>query len=294
MRTKHFLFSMVMLFITTTIWAQEVQTDRNQKYYITLGKVDYPHHGEKMSAGEAVGKIVTGVLTGQTSVQATKYEEDVKAAIIKGLSGAYRFLYNDGLRSDNSTEDGSLVVEALITNIQAKSSSSTWKDKNDKVQVSTWYTGVVEAMLTLKDAKTGEVIANPTVGGYGSGSAKYSTTDQAIRDAINKLASRVTAWLNQFKPLQANIIEGSTTKKDKQKEVYIDLGSSEGAFKGLQMGVFIVKTVAEREAKSQIGKLKIEEVEGEDISLCKVQSGGKDIKSAIDSGANLRVFSIDK
>jgi len=285
---------MVMLFITTTIWAQEVQTDRNQKYYITLGKVDYPHHGEKMSAGEAVGKIVTGVLTGQTSVQATKYEEDVKAAIIKGLSGAYRFLYNDGLRSDNSTEDGSLVVEALITNIQAKSSSSTWKDKNDKVQVSTWYTGVVEAMLTLKDAKTGEVIANPTVGGYGSGSAKYSTTDQAIRDAINKLASRVTAWLNQFKPLQANIIEGSTTKKDKQKEVYIDLGSSEGAFKGLQMGVFIVKTVAEREAKSQIGKLKIEEVEGEDISLCKVQSGGKDIKSAIDSGANLRVFSIDK
>ena len=285
---------MVMLFITTTIWAQEVQTDRNQKYYITLGKVDYPHHGEKMSAGEAVGKIVTGVLTGQTSVQATKYEEDVKAAIIKGLSGAYRFLYNDGLRSDNSTEDGSLVVEALITNIQAKSSSSTWKDKNDKVQVSTWYTGVVEAMLTLKDAKTGEVIANPTVGGYGSGSAKYSTTDQAIRDAINKLASRVTTWLNQYKPLQANIIEGSTTKKDKQKEVYIDLGSSEGAFKGLQMGVFIVKTVAEREAKSQIGKLKIEEVEGEDISLCKVQSGGKDIKSAIDSGANLRVFSIDK
>ena len=294
MKTKLFLVSLLTLLVTTNMWAQEVQTDRNQKYNITLGKVDYPHHGEKMSAGEAVGKIVTGVLTGQTSVQATKYEEDVKAAIIKGLSGAYRFLYNDGLRSDNSTEDGSLVVEALITNIQAKSSSSTWKDKNDKVQVSTWYTGVVEAMLTLKDAKTGEVIANPTVGGYGSGSAKYSTTDQAIRDAINKLASRVTAWLNQFKPLQANIIEGSTTKKDKQKEVYIDLGSSEGAFKGLHMGVFVVKTVAEREAKSQIGKLKIEEVEGDDISLCKVVSGGKDIKSAIEAGANLRVYSIDK
>ena len=294
MKTKLFLVSLLTLLVTTTMWAQEVQTDRNQKYNITLGKVDYPHHGEKMSAGEAVGKIVTGVLTGQTSVQATKYEEDVKAAIIKGLSGAYRFLYNDGLRSDNSTEDGSLVVEALITNIQAKSSSSTWKDKNDKVQVSTWYTGVVEAMLTLKDAKTGEVIANPTVGGYGSGSAKYSTTDQAIRDAINKLASRVTAWLNQFKPLQANIIEGSTTKKDKQKEVYIDLGSGEGAFKGLHMGVFVVKTVAEREAKSQIGKLKIEEVEGDDISLCKVVSGGKDIKSAIEAGANLRVYSIDK
>lgn len=294
MRTKHLLFSLVMLFITTTFWAQEVQTNRNQKYYITLGKVDYPHHGEKMSAGEAVGKIVTGVLTGQASVQATKYEEDVKTAIIKGLSGAYRFLYNDGLRSDNSTEDGSIVAEALITNIQAKSSTNTWKDKNDKVQVSTWYTGVVESMLTLKDAKTGEVIANPTVGGYSSASSKFSTSDQAIRDAINKMASRITAWLNQYKPLQANIIEGSTSKKDKQKEVYIDLGSKEGAFNGLHMGVFMVKTVAGREAKSQIGKLKIENVEGEDISLCKVQSGGKDIKSAINAGANLRVYSIDK
>lgn len=294
MKTKHFLLSLFTLFMTTTVWAQEAQADRNHKYNITLGKVEYTHHGEKLSAGETVGKIVSGVLTGQTSVQATKYEDDVKAAIIKGLSGAYRFLYNDELRMDNSAEDGSIVVEALITNIQAKSSTSTWKDKNDKVMVSTWYTGVVEAVLTMKDAKTGDVISNPTVGGYGSGSSKFSTTDQAIRDAIDRLASRVTTWLNQYKPLQANIIEGSTTKKDKQKEVYIDLGSSEGAFKGLQMGVFIVKNVAGREAKSQVGKLKIENVEGDDISLCKVVSGGKEIKSAIEVGANLRVFSIDK
>ena len=59
------------------------------------------------------------------------------------------------------------------------------------------------------------------------------------------------------------------------------------------MGVYEVKTVAGREAKSQIGKLKIEEVEGSDISRCKVQSGGKDIKAALDAGQQLRVMSID-
>ena len=100
-------------------------------------------------------------------------------------------------------------------------------------------------------------------------------------------------WLNKYRPLKANIIEGSTAKKNKQKEVYIDLGSSEGAFKGLQMGVYQVKTVAGREAKSQIGKLKIEEVEGDDISLCKVQSGGKEIKVAIDAGEQLQVISVE-
>lgn len=271
------------------------QEGRNQAYRITLGNVQYAHHDEKLSAGDAVGKILTGVLTGQTSVQATKYEEDVKAAIIKGLSGAYRFRYNDGLlQIDDVAEEGNLVVDALIINIQAKSSSHSWKDKDGKTQVNTYYTGVTEVMLTLKDAKTGEVMANPTMKGQGSTTSSFSTSDQAVRDAIGKLSNRITVWLNNYRPLQANIIEGAAAKKDKQKEVYIDLGSSEGAFEGLHMGVYIVKTVAGREAKSQIGKLKIVAVEGDDISRCKVQSGGKDIKAAIDGGEKLLVISIDK
>ena len=260
-----------ILCCTISVSAQE---GRNQKYDIVLGNVEYTHHDEKLSAGDAVGKILTGVLTGQTSVQATKYEGDVKNAIIKGLSGAHRFRYNDGLlgMSDNA-EDGSLVVNAVITNIQAKSSTRTWKDKDDKTQASTTYTGVVEAMLTVKNAKTGEVIANPSVNGRGTEFSSSSTSEQAVRDAIGRLANNITAWLNKYKPLQANIIEGATAKKTKQKEVYIDLGSSEGAYVGLHMGVYQVKTVAGREAKSQIGKLKIEDIEGDDISLCKVQSG---------------------
>lgn len=290
---KNFLLTLTaVLCCAMPISAQE---GRNQAYRITLGNVQYAHHDEKLSAGDAVGKILTGVLTGQTSVQATKYEEDVKAAIIKGLSGAYRFRYNDGLlQIDDVAEEGNLVVDALIINIQAKSSSHSWKDKNGKTQVNTYYTGVTEVMLTLKDAKTGEVMANPTMKGQGSTTSSFSTSDQAVRDAIGKLSSRITIWLNNYRPLQASIIEGAAAKKDKQKEVYIDLGSSEGAFEGLHMGVYIVKTVAGREAKSQIGKLKIEAVEGDDISRCKVQSGGKDIKAAIDGGEKLLVISIDK
>ena len=271
------------------------QSDRNRTYRITLNNVQYAHHDEKMSAGDAVGKILTGALTGQTSVQATEYEDDVKNAIIKGLSGAYRFIYNDGLlQLDDVVEDGNLVVDAIITNIKANSSSRTWKDKNDKTQVSTTYTGVAEVMLTLKDAKTGEIVANPSFNGQGTVSSSFSTSDKAIQDALNRLSNRITVWLNNYRPLRANILEGTAAKKDKQKEVYIDLGSNEGAFVGLHMGVYEVKTVAGREAKSQIGKLKIEAVEGGDISRCKVQSGGKDIKAAIDGGQQLQVISIDK
>ena len=277
--------------MTTVVNAQP---DRNRTYRITLGNVQYAHHNEKMSAGEAVGKVLTGVLTGKTEVQATKYEEDVKNAIIKGLSGAHRYRYNDGLlQLGDIAEEGNLVVDAVITNIQAKSDSRTWKDKDDKTQVTTTYKGIVEVMLTLKDAKTGEIVANPTFSGSGMGSSTYSDSDKAIRDAIGRLSNHITEWLNKHRPLEANIIEGAAAKKDKQKEVYIDLGSREGASEGLHMGVYQVKIIAGREASSQIGKLKIEAVEGDDISRCKVQSGGKDIKAAIDAGENLKVISID-
>ena len=284
-----------VLCCTVYAFGQNGQEDRNRTYRITLNNVQYAHHDEKMSAGDAVGKILAGALTGQTSVQATEYEDDVKNAIIKGLSGAYRFRYNDGLlQLDDVVEEGNLAVDAVITNIQAKSSSRTWKDKNDKTQVSTTYTGVAEVMLTLKDAKTGEIKANPSFNGQGTAGSSYSTSDKAIQDALNGLSKRITVWLNNYRPLRANILEGAAAKKDKQKEVYIDLGSNEGAFVGLHMGVYEVKTIAGREAKSQIGKLKIEAVEGEDLSRCKVQSGGKDIKAAIDAGQQLVVMSIDK
>ena len=282
-----------VLCCSLTVSAQDAQANRNQVYNIMLNNVEYTHRDEKLSAGEAVGQILSGVLTGQTSVQASKYEDDVKNAIIKGLSGAHRFRYNDGLAQlKDVVQEGNIVVNAVITNIRAESSTSSLKLK-DEEKTSTTYRGVVEAMLTLKDLKTGEVIANPSFGGKGTSFSSYSTSDKAIKEAIESFAKRITAWLNKNSPLQANIIEGTAAKKDKQKEVYIDLGSSEGAYEGLHMGVFIVKKIGGREAKSQIGKLKIEAVEGDDISRCKVQNGGKDIKEALDAGEKLRVISID-
>lgn len=292
MKKNLLVFAFVICNVITVL-AQDAQTDRNQTFSINICNVQYVHHGEKLSAGEAVGKMLTGLATGQTSVEASKYESDVKNAIVKGLSTSYRFRFDDSLTSlSKDIKEGSIIVDAIISNIQSKSSSYPLKDNDKKTYVSTTYTGLVEVLLNLKDAKTGDVIVSPSFSGQSSTGSTYSTPDQAVKNAIEKLSNRITDWLNKYRPLQANIIEGSTAKKDKQKEVYIDLGSSEGAFAGLHMGVFMIKTVAGREAKTQIGKLKIEAVEGDDISLCKVQSGGKEIKAAIEAGHQLRVISL--
>lgn len=294
---KEILMTLVAVFCcANTLSAQDAQADRNQTYEIMLNNVEYTHRNEKLSTGEAVGKVLSGVITGQTSVQASKYEDDVKNAIIKGLSDAHRYHYNDGLAQlKHIAQEGNIVVNAVITNIQVESSSKpiNFKDDSKNTTNTTTYRGIVEAMLTLKDLKTGEVIANPSFGGRGTTFSSYSTSDKAIKEAIRHFAARITAWLNKYRPLEATIIESAAAKKDKQKEVYIDLGSREGAYEGLHLGVYQVRTIAGREAKSQLGKLKIEAVEGEDISRCKVQSGGKDIKAALDAGEMLKVISID-
>ena len=165
---KIFMTLAVVLCCTNTLSAQDAQANRNQVFQIMLNNVEYTHRNEKLSAGEAVGKILSGVVTGQTSVQASEYEDDVKNAIIKGLSGAHRYRYNDGLaKLKDAVQEGNIVVNAVITNIQAESSTSSLKLK-DEEKTSTTYRGVVEAMLTLKDLKTGEVIANPSFGGKGT------------------------------------------------------------------------------------------------------------------------------
>ena len=290
---KNLLAAFLCCTIITTS-AQEVAPDRNRTYNIVLNNVQYTHHNDKMSVGDAVGAVLTGVLTGQTSVEATKYEDDVKGAIIKGLSGAHRFHYNDGLiHVSDVVEEGNIAVNALITNINASSSSRTWKDKEGKVHVDTYYRGEVEAVLTLKDIKTGEVIANPTISGRGSTTSMFSTSDQAVKDAIGMLSGSVKRWLNNYKPITANFIQAGAVKKDKQKEVFIDLGSREGAYKGMHMGIYQLYTIKGKQGKSLLGKLRIEEVAGEDISRCKVTSGSKDIKEAIDDGQTLAVMSLD-
>ena len=152
-----------VLCCTLIVSAQDALVERNKKYNIVLNSSQYTHRDDKMSTGEAVSKILTGVLTGKTSVQAPKFEDDVKTAIVKGLSNARRYRYNEGLlQSTDIADKGHLIADAVITNITAKSDTKDSKDKDGKTKVITTYVGNVDVTLTLKDAKTGDVVKSPT------------------------------------------------------------------------------------------------------------------------------------
>ena len=106
------------------------------------------------------------------------------------------------------------------------------------------------------------------------------------------MAEKIYEYYNDAYPIRANIIERGTEKRDKTKELYIDVGSR---FIGedVHFCVYVVGQVAGRETRKQIGRIRVRETLGDDISLCKVQRGGKDIKAAFDRGDAIVAISTD-
>lgn len=285
---------MLCLLSLLIVLGAEAQEQRNVIYTTGINELQYTKKESKPTAGEVITEVLSAIVTGETTQDMDKYVDAVQAAVVKGISQARRIKAIDGqLTAEEKDQPNTWYVDGTIASISATSKVDTWKDKDKKKHSKTVYKGLVSLTLHFKDAHTDEVLFSPSFNVTASDLSWVESAAGAVSNAINSLPGRITRYLDVNLPLSANIIEGARDKKDKQKEVYIDLGTAEGGFKGLHFDVYTVKTVAGREAKKKIGRLKVTDVEGEDISLCKVQSGGRDIKTAIDAGEQLLIITTD-
>ena len=278
----------------TMLCAAKAQENRNQVHELFINDIIYGHQqekDEKLSTGEVVEKVLDALATGATTVQETKHYDDVKNAVIMGLSKAKRFNVNDrDVTPADTLDPENRLVDIFITNVSSESKLETYGKGKDK-KTYYHYKANVDVLLTLKDVVTGQVKLTHNFSEYASGSSSYYTKEKVIANAIGYLVNDVAKFMNKLTPFEATILEGGKFKKDKQQEVYIDFGTAEGAEKGMQFDVFSVRLIAGREAKTKVGKIKIIEVQGEEISLCKVTSGEKEIKAALDANQQLVLVS---
>lgn len=283
-----------ILALLVSISAHAAQEGRNAVFTTALNSLQYTPKESKQTAGKVIGEVLTAIVAGETTKEMEGYEEAVRAAVLKGLSGARRIKAIDGqLSQEEAAQPNTWYVDGTISTISSTTKIDTWEDKDKKKHSRTLYSGVVGVTLHFKDAHTDEVLFSPTFNITSSDTSWLDTAQGALNSAIVALSNRITRYLNQALPLSALIIEGAREKKDKAKEVYIDLGDDDGCVKGMHFDVFTVRTVAGHEAKKKVGRLKVTDVQGDDISLCKVQSGGRDIKSAIDAGEQLLIITTD-
>lgn len=283
---KKYLIIALCLVMGMEAWAQE---GRNARVTIGMNNLTYTKPENKTT----LGKILGAILTGEVTTDQGKYEDAVRAAVVKGLSQAHRVAAIDGnLSKEEAALPNACYADGTVSNLSTTSKTEDYK-VDGKTRYRTYYKALIGVTLHIKDAQSDKVIASPAFNISEWDVSWIETQEGAMMKALEKLSAMVTSYCNRWLPLSANVLEGARDKKDKQKEVYIDLGSAEGAYAGLHMGVYTVKIVAGKEAKKQIGKLKIVEVQGDDISLCKVQSGGRDIKAALDNGETLVIQTTD-
>jgi hypothetical protein len=273
--------------------AAHAQDSRNPSFLVGVTNVknNYAVGKQKATVGSVLGQLTSAVLAGQTTTKLEGYEDEVKAAIVRGITNTYRLDAIDGnLSESEAAKPGSMYVDATIDNI-SYTQKTTYYESSKRTY--TYYMGQISVTLLFKDAKTDKVVISPSFRLSEYDCSWMETAEKAVSNALNSLSRNVRSYLDQCYPLRANIVEGAREKKDKQKEVYIDLGNHNGVYEGLHFGVYLEKQVAGKIAERQIGKLKIIEVQGPDISLCKVQSGGRDIKAAIDAGQNIVVKTME-
>jgi len=290
------IFSFIaVLFSAITVSAQ---TSNNTIYTCARGNVNYTKPQEKESVGEAAVKIIGAVLeakSGSSTVTANhpEYANAIADAIAGGIGRSYRVRVIDSQFLPGEVEKiaDALYFDGSIASITTTDRIKEVADKDGKKHDERQYSAHVNATINIKDAHTDVIVNTINISSSSWSESWYASTDKAMAYVMEKITNYVTQRINRAFPLYATIIEGNTVKKDKQKEVYIDLGTDFGIPTGLTFAVYQSSVVAGKETSKQIGSLRVKEVLGPEISRCKVTSGGAAIKRLLENDVILEITS---
>lgn len=293
MNQLRILLTIVLACVLTTANVSAQDNGLNPVYKVLLGDITYQKNEVKKKV--TVGKVLSvmaDVVEGRvTDINNEEYIPLARNRVMEGLTHVRRLQVVD----DSEATDARYQVTAVLTDISATRKVKTYDRKDSKgreyTEMKTYYGAIASVAINFTNLKTGEVTTS-TLSGRCSEYSLAKSADEAIRTALYELADNIYEYYNECYPIRANIIERGTEKKDKTKELYIDVGSR---FIGedVHFNVYVVGQVAGRETRKQIGRIRVRETLGEDISLCKVQKGGKDIKVAFDNGDAIVAISTD-
>ncbi len=290
---KKYLLLLAACCLTSAIQQIHAQVEKNVLYKVAIGDFSYTPKEDKEE--KTVRAIIRGLakqaVSGKTTTQQPDYANDVQASIVKGFGNVVRFraIEGDFYQEEIGEDEPAFYVDGNIANISTTTRTNKAKDKQAEQQYST----LISVTINLKDVHTEEMVDSRMFSIREGDCGWMSSAEQSISSSLSSLAIHIAEYYNNMFPLSASIIERGEIKKKKQKTVYIDLGSKFEAYKGQQFDIFSLKTIAGKEARIEIGRLKIDEVLGEDISLCKVTRGEEEVKEALDGGATLIVITRD-
>ncbi len=185
------------------------------------------------------------------------------------------------------TEGANYIIQGRITNATA--------EKRKLSDGSIYYAATCSYTLKVINPNNGKLV---TTMNFKPGSGLLETPSgatemEAAIDACKYVVKEMREFVEKTFPIQGTILEIAIQKKNKAKEVYISIGSDNGVGPKTQFEVCIERTIAGgRTSNKVIGRLKVKDIEGGDLTLCEVKDGEEEIKAAMDAGQTVTVRSI--
>lgn len=278
------------------------QVERNRILKCAIGDVHYVEPEPKAAPSNKTENVMNQVMkglftlaTGENSetMDRPEYAQTALTGLTSAMGSARRIRVYDVQFDAGQAGNTEYQIDATISSIKSTARTRVWVDKDKKSHSAIEHTANIVGIVAIKSIETGQVVWSMNINSSAWNYSWYNTVDEALGQAVACMRHNVWKSLNESYPLYASIVEGERFTEKKAKEVYIDLGSSMGVEKGTHFFVYSVKEIAGKQAKKKIGQLKVTEVSDDELSLCKVQNGGKEIKIAIESGEELLIMSKD-
>jgi len=289
MTTRLLTAAFAIFYMLQPACAQEVQTKTN----LFFGDIVYKHK-KKVRARNIFNNLLgaVDVATGNSksaSFSATKEcPEDstiVKESIKEGAMTHSMFVVYEGSEAADHLSEGGVILSAVITDIYTQSDIAAGVNAGSN----NW--AKVKFQLTLTDAATRKEIATTKLDTKDIGDYYIRDVGLAESNVINQRVTYATyKFLLKKYPLVVDVLDkGYEKESGKLKSIYIGMGQKENTQKNWEL--FIVKAsdlVNNGQGKQQtIGRIRVSEVQGNDVSICRIKSGEDKIKAALDNGEKL-------
>lgn len=285
---KKLLSFVITVMIAFVAVAQE--NGLNPIYQIQVDELQYQVPKKKKTATAVLG-VIAEVAAGRVSESNYEvYAPSVNAQVKSALTKVRRMLLVESPDAACDVRFSGTINHMTTT---TETNVREYKDSKGKVIKENHLTYYATVGITLQMTWADGVVQSHNFATTAYDAIGMISAEKALQSAIQVLHNKIVKFFNKEYALAANIVERGADKKDKQKEVYLDLGALNGVKEDMHFLVYEVGQVAGRETRKEVGKLRVEEVLGDDICLCKVQKGGKDIKAALDAGKRVMAFSID-
>lgn len=190
----------------------------------------------------------------------------------------------DNIRMTAMKESGgNLLVTGNVTNVDAT------RERTDDGKI--YYSGIVSLSLNIIDLETGNSIGAKDLSYSGLNAKTGSTRSEAIAATLDYIPMSMTKFVNDNFKIETKVVQINEEKKGKVMSVYINAGSSVGIAKAQTFLMFVESEIAGIKKRTEIGRLTVDTVEGEELTLCKVAKPSEDIKEYMNNGTEIIVIS---